>query len=284
MNNVLGNLANRVFSFAIKHFDGTIAKVDLDKQCTNTLAEADALLQEVSSQYAEYQVKRNTKSIMDIARLGNKFFDERKPWTEIKTNPQHVQQSLWVCVSLLSKISVALHPIMPKHTNILRSMMSLPPVQTWQDQQIDSDIMLKDVKPLFTKIEDATIEDQLAKLKASAPAEKVYEPVKEQISYEDFSKMDIRLAKILAAEAVPKTDKLLKLKIDLGFETRELVAGIAQSYQPEEIVGKVVTMLVNLEPRKIRGILSSGMILAAHSDDKIRLLLPDGGSPGSVVQ
>lgn len=286
LNNVLGNLANRVFTFANKHFGGMINKTNLDEDAQNILNLADLSLAEISTSYSEYQVKRNTKSILDIARMGNRFFDERKPWAVIKENKELVQQTLWVCAFLLHKISVALYPVLPKHMLKLRNMMSLPDVFDWNDAYATYNYTLVDVSPLFVKIEDAAIEKELNKLHNMAAVEPLngFEAIKPEITYDQFSAMDLRLVKVLEAEAIPKTDKLLKLKVDLGFETRELVAGIAQSYNPESIKGKTVVMLVNLRARKIRGILSNGMILAAHDASGLHVIHPDGGSPGSVVQ
>jgi methionyl-tRNA synthetase len=217
----------------------------------------------------------------------------------IKTDTVAVNETLYVCANLLAKISVAMLPILPKHMVQLRQMLGLDAKPCFAEAyKLLGDITLGETKPLFHKLEDAQIEAQIAKLHAMAKvavevpsaigitADKMSAAtVKDSITYDDFAKLDIRLAVVLEAEAVPKTDKLLKLKVDLGFEQRVLVAGIAQSYAPQDFIGKTVTMLVNLEPRKIRGIESNGMILAAHSNDKIMALCPDGdGSPGSVVQ
>ena len=286
LNNVLGNLANRVFAFAGKHFGGVIEPEKLDEMSAQYWAEAEALFGGVAIAYREYQVKRNTKSIMDIARLGNRYFDERKPWAAIKSEPQHVKETLWLCAKLLNLVAVAFSPVLPKAMQRLRQMMGLPEITRWEDANLAEAVHLQDVSALFSKIEDAQIEKQLAKLHsaAAAAAPKEYEPVKDSITYEDFSKLDLRIARILEAAPVPKTDKLMHLKVDLGFEMRELVAGIAESYKAEDLVGKVVTMLVNLQPRKIRGIVSNGMILAAHSEGKISLVQPEGGEPGSTIQ
>jgi methionyl-tRNA synthetase len=286
LNNVLGNLANRVFAFNAKHFGDSISQIDLDAECINILNIADRAVRDIGISYKDYQVKRNTKQIMDIARLGNRFFDERKPWLAIKKDKTHVQQTLWVCAALLQRISVVLYPILPKHMLKLRAMMSLPQMFTWEDAFSAVDYQIKDIQALFSKIDDSAIEKELEKLhRMAVPVEETqYEPIKEQIDFEQFLKMDLRIAKVLAAEAVPKTDKLLKLKVDLGFEQRELIAGIAASYEPESVIGKSVVMLVNLQPRKIRGVMSNGMILAAHSADGLHLVIPDGGSSGSPVQ
>lgn len=286
LNNVLGNLGHRVFVFAANNFDSIIEQVNLDEDAQAVLTQADNTMAEIAASYEDYQVKRNTRLIMDIARAGNRFFEEQKPWMQIKTDREKVKQTLWVCAALLQRICVALSPILPKHMQALRQMMSLPDLLHWDDAFVNRDFKLSEFKPLLKKIEDEEIQAQLDKLhtKANDKPQKAYEPVKEQISFEQFSALDLRLAKVLEAKAVPKTDKLLHLKVDLGFEQRELVAGVAQTYKAEELIGKTVTMLVNLQPRKIRGVVSNGMILAAHDEDGLHLVLSDGGSPGSPVQ
>ncbi|HNQ43208.1 MAG TPA: methionine--tRNA ligase, partial [Candidatus Cloacimonadota bacterium] len=226
LNNVLGNLANRVFAFTQRYFQGVIEAVECSSASSEVLSSAEALLQEIHAGYYDYQVKKNSRLGMDIARLGNKFFDDRKPWTEIKTNPESVKETLWVCAQILNLAAVALCPIMPRHMNRLRTMMGLGAISSWEDWKLTQGVSVQEVKPLFRKIEDNEIAAQLAKLQA--PPAKSYTPVKDEISYEQFSALDLRLATILYAEVVPKTDKLLKLKVDLGFETRELVAGIAE--------------------------------------------------------
>ncbi len=286
LNNVLGNLGHRVFVFAANNYDSCIEQVSLDEAAQAVLDQADSTMAEISASYEDYQVKRITRLIMDMARAGNRFFEEQKPWLHVKTDREKVKQTLWVCAALLQRISVALSPILPRHMKALRQMMSLPDLLSWDDAFVPRDFKLGEFKPLLSKIEDEAIQIQLDKLHAKAPAkpQKIYEPVKEEISFEQFSALDLRLAKILEAAPVPKTDKLLHLKVDLGFEQRELVAGIAQSYKAEDLIGKTVTMLVNLQPRKIRGVVSNGMILAAHDDDGLHVVLADGGSPGSPVQ
>ncbi len=291
LNNTLGNLANRVFAFAVKNFGGVIVPCELSPESQAVLSEADRLVREIETGYREYQVKKNTRLIMDIARLGNKYFDDRKPWTEIKTDRQAVNETLFVCANLLAKLSIVMLPILPKHMRRLREMLGLTEKPNFaQAYALTCEIILHDTQPLFSKLEDQQIETQLAKLHGMAKPNLVeeqtaYEPLKPAITYEDFAKLDIRLARVLAAEAVPKTDKLLKLKVELGFEQRELVAGIAESYKPEDLIGKTICMLANLEPRTIRGITSNGMILVAHSEAKILALVPDkDGSPGAVVK
>ena len=290
LNNVLGNLANRMLTFGLKYFDGLLEPVLQTDDAKSVLAEADALVHEIETGYSQYQVKKNTKLIMDIARLGNKYFDEKKPWAQIKSDPEAVKETLWVCLCLLHKVSITLTPILPQSMKRLRQMLALPAEFGFADAYLEptGPLKIEKVEPLFHKLDDEIIDAQIAKLNAKsiavvAPSVE-YEAIKDQISYDDFAKMDIRLATILFAEPVPKTDKLLHLKVDLGFEQRELVAGIAQSYKAEDIIGKTVVMLVNLEPRKIRGILSQGMILCVHSGDSLSLLEPESPSlPGSTI-
>lgn len=293
LNNTLGNLAHRVFAFCEKQFGGVIKPIELSESAQSIISEAQELCKQIKLGYQEYQVRRNTKQIMDIARLGNKYFDESKPWQSIKTDPKLAEETIYVCASLLKMISVALYPILPKSMMKLRTMLGLADIADWDEcqQLINETINLKEASPLFTKIEDEVIEKQLAKLfEAGQNQSKITEepskipPIKPEITYDDFAKMDIRLAKVLEAEVVPKADKLLKLKIDLGDSTRELVAGVALSYKPEELVGKKVAILANLQPRKIRGVVSNGMILCAQSEDGLSVLLPERDTPpGSVI-
>ena len=295
LNNTLGNLANRVFAFANKNFEGKITACALSETANMAIAEADKLLKEIEENYLDYQVKKNTRLIMDIARLGNRYFDENKPWAQLKENRDATNETLYVCSNLLAKISVAFSPIIPRSMRYLRQMMNLDDNFNFSEAyNLLGNIVLNEVKPLFKKIEDKEIEAQITKLHSQAIINEgdksdfntpEIAPLKELISYDDFAKLDLRLAKVLTAERVPQTDKLLKLKVDIGIEQRELIAGIAVDYEPNNLIGKTVLMLVNLEPRKIRGITSQGMILAADSNGKLLLLIPDGeGIPGAVVQ
>ncbi len=279
LNNVLGNLANRVFAFASRNFEGVIPPTPLSETSQSLLREAEEILRQIDAGYREYQVKKNCKLGLDLARLGNRYFDERKPWAMIQTDRLQVQETLFICAQLLRLISVALNPILPQSMNELRRMLGLPKLEDWESLESEHTFRLQDTHPLFSQIEDKQIEQEIAKLQQRAAVsdgeEQGCEPLKEQISYDDFARLDIRIAKVLAAEPVPKTDKLLRLKVDIGCEQRELVAGIAEHYTAEDIIGREVAMLVNLAPRAIRGIQSHGMILAVNTADKISLLVPE---------
>ena len=288
LNDVLGNLANRVFTLIKKHFNGLIEPIELTDNSKKVLEEAQFLYKQIDEGYKNYQVKWNTKQAMDIARLGNRYFDERKPWAEIKNNPHSVQETLYVCLTLLRLVSVALYPVMPKSMNKLRKMMGLSELSEWEELDLKSNYTLKEIEPLFFKLEDSVIEEEVKRLKQNAKlnSSKANQlPVKELINYDDFAKIDIRVVTILFAEKVPKTDKLLHLKVNIGIEERELVAGIAEYYKPEDLPGKQALMLVNLEPRTIRGIKSQGMILAIESEGNLTLAVPEKYSPpGSIVK
>ncbi len=286
LNNVLGNLANRVFAFSWKNFDGKIAHPELSEDAKAVLGEAERIFEQIDAGYREYQVKNNSRLGIDITRIGNRFFDERKPWVQIKEDPKQVEETLWVCLSLLRMASVALYPIMPKSMDRLRLMMGLEALRHWEKLDLQADYELSEAQPLFFKLEDAVIEKEIESLRqGSLEAENEAEPIKELISYDDFAKLDLRMAKILEAAPVKKTNKLLHLKVDIGNQQKELVAGIAEHYQPQDIIGKEVLMLVNLEPKTIRGVQSQGMILAVDTGRGLALLSPDKPCPpGSSVR
>jgi methionyl-tRNA synthetase len=287
LSNTLGNLANRVFVFSHNFFSGKITKPDkLSDYSTKTLQEAEALFREIDESYRNYKVRKTTKLVMDIARLGNKFFDERKPWLEIKTSRDGAEETLYICLVLLKYISVLLYPVIPRKMLALREIMQLTNSPEWKElSEIPQSFELGEASPLFPRIEDKIIAEQIEKLYANSLVNN--QPRikhKETIEYDDFQKLELRVAQITAAEPVPKSDKLLKLKAIIDREERTVVAGIAKSYNPENLVGKKVVMLLNLKPRKIFGNESQGMILAASENDNLTLIIPEKDIPsGSEV-
>ncbi len=285
LNNVLGNLVNRVFTFCQKQFDSNISYVPhVSEFSQSTLSEAYSLVNEIRDSYATFQVRKVCRLVMDIARLGNKYFDETKPWAEIKNNRDKAAETMFVCGQLIHILSIVFYPILPKSMKRLRKMMNLLETPDWSELggSLKEPIVICLISPLFRKIEDSEIEQQLELLKANSVAEPICEEVKEikpEIEYEDFEKLDLRVVRILEAEKVPKTDKLLHLKVDIGGMTKELIAGIQKAYEPEAIIGKKVLMLVNLKPRTMRGITSQGMILCAVKEDGLALMTPDFDVP-----
>ncbi len=281
--NVLGNLANRVFTFTRKQFDGALDKPDtLSDISKQTLEDVKDLVSEIRECYENYRVRKAVKLILDIARIGNKYFDETKPWVAIKEDKTRAAETLYVCIELLRIISIIFSPVLPKSMRKLRAMLNLEQPLTWNevDDPLEK-IELGDVAPLFRKITDEEVAEQnklLDKQSGNAPALEH----KAEISYDEFSMIELRVAKVMEAEAIPKAKKLLKLKVDCAGEVRQVIAGISQYYKPEELVGKQIVILMNLQPRKLMGLESNGMILAANSDDGIAVIRPDKEVPGGA--
>ncbi len=287
--NILGNLANRVFAFTKKSFTNQIPIVPNLSECSQTvLKEVQEKTDEIKESYQNFRVRKAVKIIMDIARLGNKYFDETKPWVEIKAETEKAAETIYICAEILRKVSVLLSPIMPDTMNVLRKMMNLPEVTGWDELNLSYSYIeeLGDFQPLFKKIEDSLIEEQVNLLKAKTivvPAVEYVEKKKE-IEYEDFAKLDLRIGTIIQAVKVEKSKKLLQLQVDLGFETRQVIAGIGEFYKAEEAIGKKVVLLINLKPRKIMGLESQGMILAADFNGTMTVLKPDKDIPiGALI-
>ena len=277
---ILGNFVNRVMVLMHKYYNGVLPISSLgefNNQFSN-ISQENLLLHSVIPNFKasqknieEFKFRDGLKWMMKIAREGNQYLADVKPWEMYKENPENEEiakvliTSLDVC-AILAKAS---SPFLPKTSSNLFEMLNLNP-----DFDMNSSIFKKghQINPaelLFEKIEDEAIEAQIEKLKKttikqSTPKAK---PMKDEITFDDFTKMDIRVATILAAEKHPDADKLLKLTVDTGIDVRTVVSGIAEHYKPEDIVGKQVSMLVNLAPRKIRGIESKGMILMAENNE-----------------
>ena len=275
--NILGNLANRVFAFSKKYFDGIIIKPDnLSELSKKVLEDAEQNVLKIKESYKTYQVRKAAKLCIELARSGNKYFDETQPWKAVKTNPEEASETLYVCAELLRLVSIVFSPILPTSSKKLRKMLNIKSEIKWKnlDETIDK-YEIGEIAPLFRKIDDIEIEKQLEILNKG---NEVLSPLEHKplISYEDFMKMEFRIVEILEASNVPKSKKLLKLKVDVGNgEERTVISGISQYYTPNEMVGKKVPMLINLQPRKVMGIESQAMILAAGDEDKLTILVPE---------
>jgi methionyl-tRNA synthetase len=281
---ILGNFVNRALVLTNKYFDGEVPALgelsDYDKK---TLAAISEIKAEVDKSLASFRIREALKYAMDLARLGNKYLADEEPWKVFKTDVERVKTILNVSLQISASLTIILEPFLPFSMNKLRGFLNFDK-ENW-DKLGATDLLQpghKINKPelLFEKVEDEVIEAQLQKLldarKANELAEAKAKPAKDSIEFDDFGKMDIRTATVLEAEKVPKTKKLLKLKVDTGIDKRTIVSGIAEYYQPEELIGKQVSILVNLEPKKLRGILSQGMILCAEdADGKLSIVSPD---------
>lgn len=284
---IFGNFVNRAIVLTHKYFGGKVPSagqmLDIDKE---TLWQVPALKESMERNIENFKFREALKDAMSIARLGNKYISDTEPWKVAKTDMDRCATILNVSLQICADLAIAFEPFTPFAAERLRKMLGSP---------LDWEILgrptilpvghaLAEPELLFAKVEDAEIDVQLERLAkireereaaAAAEAARQVAPQKEECSFEDFEKMDIRTATVLEAERVPKTDKLLKLTIDTGIDRRVIVSGIAEYYSPEEMVGKQICILANLKPRVIKGIESKGMILMAkQGDGKMRFVTP----------
>lgn len=271
---ILGNFVNRTLVLTHKYYNGKVPEaLEYTKGDILLLEEISKFPDRIAASIEQYRFREALSELMNLARAGNKYLADNEPWTLIKTDEKRVQTIMNISLQIAANLTVVMEPFLPFTSKRLGAMLNLNPALKWIDAK-RTDLLLaghqiNTASLLFDKIEDETISAQVQKLadskKANEAAGKIIEPSKEETSFEDFSKMDIRVGTILEAERVPKTDKLLKLLIDTGFDTRTVVSGIAGYYKPEDIIGQKVSILVNLAPRKIKGIESKGMILMAEN-------------------
>ncbi len=265
---------------------------DPEKELLQTLLDLD---QSIDSAYRHFRFREATAATLDVAKAANKFFNDSAPWVSIKKDSAQAARTLYVCVHLCAALSTLFEPLTPYSCQKLRQLLNLSEPLPWQSAFrlfLQPGHSCQPPQLLFHKIEDSRIEAQIAKLgegSSEAKSEEVShseEETENLVSYEEFSRLQLRIATIVKAEPIPKSKKLLRLEIDLGTERRQIVAGIAQQYAPEELIGKQIVVVANLQPAKIMGVESQAMLLAAHSDDgKLALLVPDASMPpGSPVR
>ncbi len=314
--NNLANFVNRVLVLTHKYYEGVVPAIDQDQQLAGPDGEMDISfhdselirlfddLQELASGIRTYDFRGGLKTLMEISTKGNQILQFNAPWKLQKEDPEAVKTIMNLSLQYVAAISVACRPFMPFTSDKLRSMLSLSPIKEQGEfddmlfRLCEGEVLIEEghkigeAKHLFTRIEDKVIEEQKEKLvarSASSEANKTAvavaaeSDVKAEVTFDDFTKMDIRTAKITAAEKVPKADKLLQIQLDLGFEQRTVVSGIAEHYTPDEVIGKQVCLLANLAPRKIRGVMSQGMILMAEDDSgKLSFIAPQDSWPAGM--
>ncbi len=281
---ILGNFVNRALVLTHKYFDGKVPAcgelTDYDKE---TLAEIPTLKASIEKNLDAFRFRDALRETMNVARLGNKYLADSEPWKLFKNDPERVATILNVALQITANITILAEPFLPFTTQKLSKMINVNNLgwnNTGKTDLLSVGHEIGKSKLLFEKIEDEVVQKQLDKLMATKEQNKQdnkqIEPQKDTITYDDFMRMDVRIGTILSAEKVAKTQKLLKLEIDTGLDKRTVVSGIAEYFKPEDIVGKQVSILVNLEPRKIRGILSHGMILMAQdADGSLRFVEPN---------
>jgi methionyl-tRNA synthetase len=290
---ILGNFINRALVLTHKYYDG---KIPVPSEITDKEKEIREEILKIKSDLEKnienYKFREALKDFMQISRIGNKYLADTEPWKLIKTDSERVKTIMYYSLQLCA-ISVVLGEIfLPFSMEKLRNMLNMEKTD-WEDvlkfDLLKPEHKINQAELLFEIIDDAKIEEQLNKLaktkEMNESSAKTVSPQKEEITYDDFVKQDIRVATILEAEKVPKADKLLKLLVDTGIDKRTIVSGIAEYYKPEEIIGKQVCVLVNLAPRKLRGIESAGMILmATDKDGSLKFVSPENlTANGSVI-
>ena len=292
---VLGNFVNRALVLTQKYYGGAVPPAgELTAYDRETVAEIPVIKKSLEENIENYRFREALKDAMNLARLGNKYLADSEPWKLVKTDPERVKTILNVALQITANIAVAIEPFMPFTAEKVLKLLQIGK-PGWDElgstALLEAGHVIGTPELLFEKIEDSVIEAQLEKLAATKQANLAAEmgkevtPQKEVVSFDDFGKMDIRVVTIKEAEKIAKTKKLLKLTIDTGIDTRTIVSGIAEYYTPEELVGRQVLVLVNLEPRELKGVLSQGMILMGQdATGKLVLLSPtDKVGSGTIV-
>ena len=290
---VLGNFVNRALVLTQKYYGGVVpACGELTEYDQQTIAELSTIKSSLENNIENYRFREALKDAMNFSRIGNKYLADSEPWKVVKTDTERVKTILYIALQITANIATAIEPFMPFSAAKILNMLSVEKFG-WDSlgsmELIAAGHTIGTPTLLFEKIEDEVIQRQIDKLEATkaanAAAEVKAEPQKAECTFDDFQKMDIRVSTILAAEKVAKTKKLLKLTVDTGIDQRTIVSGIAEHFTPEELVGQQVLVLVNLQPRELKGILSQGMILMAEdATGKLRLVQPsEAVKAGSMV-
>ena len=286
---VLGNFVNRALVLTQKYYGGAVPPAgELTAYDREMVAEIPVIKKSLEENIENYRFREALKDAMNLARLGNKYLADSEPWKLVKTDPERVKTILNVALQITANIAVAIEPFMPFTAEKVLKLLQIGK-PGWDalgsTALLEAGHVIGTPELLFEKIEDSVIEAQLEKLAATKQANLAAEmgkevtPQKEVVSFVDFGKMDIRVVTIKEAEKIAKTKKLLKLTVDTGIDRREIVSGIAEHYTPESLVGRQVQVLINLEPRELKGVLSEGMILMAQdATGKLVLLSPAGAA------
>ena len=272
---IFGNFVNRTLVLTDKYYSGSVPEAgELNDYDLQTLDQIGTLKTEVGKSIETFHFREALKYAMEMARLGNKYLADMEPWKVVKSDPERVKTILNTALQITANLTIVFEPFLPFTTDKLRGFMNLSKME-WSDlgrtNLIAAGHKINTPELLFEKIEDEAIQAQVDKLLATKKINELEQtkvnPAKSNIEYEDFSKLDIRIGTILAAEKVAKTKKLLKLTIDTGIDKRTVVSGIAEYFEPEKIIGQQVSILVNLAPKILKGIESQGMILMAENKD-----------------
>ena len=268
---IFGNFVNRTLVLTKKYYQGIVPKRNafekIDEEALNTLKQTP---QQIEKAIRSFRFRDALAEAMKLARVGNKYLADTEPWKLIKTDPERVETIMNISLQITANLAIVFEPFMPHIALKLAEMMNIELLK-WdaagENNLINTGHQLNQPEILFAKIEDVQIQQQIDKLHKSTEKKSKFPPMKNEITFDDFTKMDIRVGTITAAKKVEKADKLLQLTVDTGIDTRTVVSGIAEHYNAEDVVGQKVSILLNLAPRKIRGVESQGMILMAETNE-----------------
>ena len=268
---IMGNFVNRTLVLTNKYYEGKVpAAGAYTPEDAQIIAQIKEIPNRISKLAYAYKLREAQAEMMQFARIGNKYLADNEPWKLVKTDPERVQTIMHLALQITANLQIACQLFLPATAEKLSKMLNA----SWahfsdlgRTDLLAAGHQIGEVQILFAKIEDALVETEVAKLKATAAPTSKFPPMKDAIAFDDFTKMDLRMGTILSAQKVEKADKLLQLTVDTGIDHRTIVSGIAEHYAPEDIIGKTVLVLLNLEPRKIRGIESQGMILMAENEE-----------------
>lgn len=297
---ILGNFVNRALTFAEREFDRMVPELSDPSAEDNAVLEAMAEFpQRIGQSYERFRFREAVAETMNLARLGNKYFNDTAPWKTRKADRTACGNTIHVSLQICASLSVLMEPVLPFTAAKLRAMLRLDGIRPstpgnvgeasvgWEGagaSLLQTGHILGERAILFTKISDKVIETQMAKLEtAGQPDEMPYAESKETIEYEDFARLDLRVGRVISAERIPKSRKLLRLEVDLGYETRQILAGVAEHFEPEALVGRRVVAVANLKPRKMMGLDSQGMLLMAEDRTGKLATITVESEPGAVV-
>ena len=283
---ILGNYINRVFVLCDKFFDKKVPKPFDDNVDNEIFSELDDLKGKIELSIQNFKFREAMSYVIDVARLGNKYLTDTEPWKIFKENPERVKDIIYNSVQIVANISILCEPFIPFTSKKIKELLNISDIN-WSNASsgiVNAGHEISGKAHIFSKIEDKAIEDQIKKLKLNDENDKIM-PQKNIIEFDDFTKVDLRVGTVIEAENIPKSDKLLKLKVDTGLDQRTILSGISKYYSPDEIINKKVMVLINLKPRKMMGFESEGMLLLADDGDgNLSLMQPDSDiSDGAVV-
>lgn len=288
---ILGNFVNRSAVFCHKYFNGKIPPLgNTDILDEKLIAKLKGAPDRVGELINTHQYKNYVREIMDITRFANKYFNDKEPWKTRNDNPESCATTLHLCIQTVRILSVLFEPLLPFTSERMNSLLNINSPQNWDSAK---ELLLKEgaeiARPqiLFTKIEDDMVDPEIEKLRSSAESKSANVKVPEfspEIEFDDFGKMDLRVARVIDAGKIPKTDRLLEIQVDMGIEKRTIVSGIAEHYKAEDLIGKNVVIISNLKPVKLKGVESKGMLLTSEHNGELSLLtVMKEIAPGSKI-